>query len=82
MEKEMTQKDNVKPLSFGFIELALRDGRVEVVNTNDIKSIQTRAEGGASIRLMNDHVLLVSCPIQDVLDALRVADGGLHATAG
>jgi hypothetical protein len=78
MEKKM--KDSVKAPSFGFIELGFRNGWIEIVATNEIKSIKPRLEGGTNIRLMSDRVLLTSCPLQDVLEALRAADGRTYAT--
>ena len=74
-------QDSVKTASFGFIELGFRGGWTEILAVNEIKSIKPRTEGGTNIRLMSDRVLLTSCPIQDVTEALRGADGRMYATS-
>ena len=79
MEKEM--QDSVKTASFGFIELGFRNGWVEVIAVNEVKSVKPRMEGGTNIRTMTDRVLLTSCPIQDVTEALRGADWRKYVSA-
>jgi hypothetical protein len=79
MENEV--KDSVKVSSFGFIEFGFRNGWTEIIATNEIKSVKSRIEGGTNIRLTTDRVLLVSCPIQDVSEALRGADWRQYVSA-
>jgi hypothetical protein len=74
-------KDGARAVSPGFIEFEFRNQRREIVSTDDIKSIQTRGEGGTSVRLLNDRVILLSVQVGEVLEALRAANGGPHATA-
>ena len=74
-------RDSVKVSSFGFVEFGFRSGWVEIISTNEIKSVKPRIEGGTNIRLTTDRVLLVSCPIQDVTEAMRDADGRMYATS-
>ncbi len=75
-------EDTVKAASFGRVELGFRNGHIEVVATTDIKSVRTRPEGGTSVRLADDRVLLTSVSVGDVMNALRMADeGGSYATA-
>ena len=74
-------QDSVKTASSGFIQLGFRGGWTEILAVNEIKSIKPRTEGGTNIRLMSDRVLLTSCPIQDVAEALRGADGRKHAAS-
>ena len=69
-------KDSVKVSSFGFVEFGFRNGWTEIIATNLMKSVKPRIEGGTNVRLMNDRVLLTSCPIQDVAEAMRLADSG------
>ncbi len=73
--------DSVKVSSFGFIEFGFRNGWVEIIAANEIKSVKPRIEGGTNVRLTTDRVLLVSCPIQDVSKAMRDADGRQYVSA-
>jgi hypothetical protein len=79
MEIEMTE-DTVKAASFEMVQFGFRGGHAEVVATSEIRAIKARQEGGTSIRLKNDHLLLTSVPLEDVMVAIRSADtGGRYA---
>jgi hypothetical protein len=82
MENKM-RKDIVDVPCPNFMRFKYRnEGHIEVVATSDIKSIQGRGEGGTSIRLQNDRVILTDIKIGDVLNALKDAsEGGDHAAA-
>jgi hypothetical protein len=81
MENEMTE-DTIKAASFELIQLGFRNGHIEVVATGDIKAVKSRREGGTSIRLKGDRLLLTSVELDDVMNAIRSADvGGRYATA-
>lgn len=71
-------QDSVKAASLGFIKLEFRNGYVEVVSTGDIKTMKQRKEGGTSLRLKSDRVLLTSVAINEVVEVIRVADGRVH----
>jgi hypothetical protein len=74
-------KDTIKAASFELIQLGFRNGHVEVIATGDIKGVKTRIEGGTSIRLHSDRLLLTSVKLDDVMNAIRSADsGGRYAT--
>jgi hypothetical protein len=73
-------KDQIST-SGGYINCQLRDGRRIGIRHNAIESIQTRTEGGTCVRTTDNRVLLLSIPIQDVLDVINLAAGGDHATA-
>jgi hypothetical protein len=47
---------------------------------DDIKTVTTRTEGGVSIRLRNNHSILLDCSYESVMKAIRFAsEGGAHA---
>ena len=71
-------KDQIST-SGGYINCQLRNGRRIGIRHNAVKSIQTRAEGGTSLRTMDGRVLLLDIPIQDVIEVINIAEGGHHA---
>ncbi len=60
-----------------FLEIQLRHGGSKLVAPGDVKSIQPRREGGTCIRLQNDHIILVSCRVGEVVKALELATEGV-----
>jgi len=73
-------KDTIRPTSFGFVEITFRNGSSKAVTASDIKIVTTRSEGGVTIRLQNNHTILVSCSYQSVMKAIALAsEGGAHA---
>jgi hypothetical protein len=74
-------KDRIRARAH-FLEIQFRGGGSRIITASDIKGIQVRREGGTSIRLQNDHIVLVDCRVADVMAALELAtEGGRHATA-
>jgi hypothetical protein len=77
---EMSMKDKIRATSFGFIEAMFRNGASKALAVDDIKTVTTRTEGGCTIRLRNNHSILLDCSYESVMKAIRFAsEGGHHA---
>lgn len=82
MNMEIGMQDTVKAASFEMVQFGFRNGHAEAVATGEIKTIKARREGGTSIRLHSDRVLLTSVELEDVMTAIRSADlGGRYAAS-
>jgi hypothetical protein len=76
---EMSMKDKVRPRGH-FLEIEFSNGAGKAVAVGDIKIVTTRREGGCTIRLQNNHTILVGCSYSSVMRAVGMAsEGGAHA---
>lgn len=67
-----SDKDKVRALMPGFLEIVLRDGWSAVVATSDIESIRQRTKGaGCVVHVRNGRSILLRCPIGDVTDVMK-----------
>ena len=66
-------RDTVEPSVGGFLEIVLRNGWRGLLSPSEILSVRPRAEGGSAIHLKARRPILVSVPVELVIEAMEGA---------